>query len=171
MQPQDQQNQPPLKAAQILRWLAMAEEDGIAFYRGLAGAAESPWLRELAESLMEAEERHRKRFLEYAERAEERHGGTPPPPEHLLPERLVKALSTRVFDPNGGWKIGAEHTSESETLEMAIRLEEHLALLLGRIRPYVPRPERYFISQVIKEEWGHVERLGELLAQQCGVQH
>ena len=149
----------PVSAAQILRWLAALEEEGVKFYAGLSLASESQWIRLFSKTMVEAETRHRDRFLDYANAADQVNSNTMPPKDSLLPAHLIRILSTQVFVPEADWRIGKRHVSDEEIVKKAIYLEEQVAFLLTQIRPYTPFPEHDFISRVIKEEWGHVEKL------------
>ena len=151
-----------VSAAQVLRWLAALEEEGVRFYAGLSLASESQWIHLFSKTMVEAEARHRDRFLDYASAADKVNSNAMPPQDSLLPPHLVRILSTRVFVPDADWRIGKRHILDEEIVRKAISLEEQVATLLTQIRPYTPYPQHDFISQVIKEEWGHVEKLEQI---------
>ncbi len=152
----------PVSAAQILRWLAALEEEGVGFYAGLSVAFESHWIHLFSKNMVEAEARHRDRFLDYANTADQVNSNATPSKDSLLPPHLVRILSTRVFVSNEDWCIGKRLVPDEEVVKKAIYYEEQIASLLTQIRPYTPYPEHDFISRVIKEEWGHIEKLEQI---------
>lgn len=148
-----------LTAAQVLRRLADIELEGIQFYRGLADGTDSPAVRDLAERMLRAEQRHHDRFMKYAIAAEQKaalegYGLTAP-----IPAEIKNLLDTKVFVTRERAQNASRYATDIQLFQVAIRTEEHTALLLTQLRPYVPRTQRAYIEQVIKEEWGHKDRL------------
>ena len=153
----------PLSAGQVLRRLAEIEEEGVQFYRALYDGTESGWVRELAESLLQAERRHGKRFLEYAKKAEHEAGSGGNTLVGTLPTQVFRKLYSPVFASRMRFKASAKYAGDIEILRLAVRIEETTALLLTELRGFVPKSQRAYISRVIKEEWGHKERLEHVL--------
>ncbi|MBN2311233.1 MAG: hypothetical protein JXR94_19805 [Candidatus Hydrogenedentes bacterium] len=151
-----------VSAAAVLRRLADMEQEGVDFYEGLSSGASTAWLRAFAGKLVSAEQRHRRRFLEYARRAEE---GAPEENqlEGDLPRDAVRLLGTRLLPSKATIARSAAYATDEDALKLAIRAEENTALLLEQLRSYVPKVQRRYIDRVIKEEWGHKEKLEELL--------
>jgi rubrerythrin len=152
----------PISAAQVLERCAELEADGLEFYQGLLNGAQSEWVRKLARMMVKAEIRHRDRFLRYAEHArasgksEDASAGEPLPPE------LARLMSERVFVSEELAERTGHNVDERKALELAIRAEESLALLYGQIRSYVPRDQRKYLDQIIKEEQRHQSDLEKL---------
>jgi rubrerythrin len=144
--------------------LADIEQEGVEFYQGLSEGTKSRWVRALAEKLVEAELRHRKRFLEYARLAAKSASPDDNALAGPLPPEVIRLLMARPLAPKGRIKASAPYVSDEDALKMAIRAEEHIALLLTELRGYVPKNEWRYINRVIKEEWGHKASLEALQA-------
>jgi len=151
-----------LTASAVLRRLAELEERGIAFYQGVVEGTKSDWVRKLAEKLIRAEQRHKKRFLAYAERAEAKGGKAANALTAPLPPEVVRLLNTSIFVGKDRVKRSVPYAKDLEVLKVAIRAEEHAALLLGQLKPYIPHGERPYITRVINEEWGHKDALEQV---------
>jgi len=55
------------------------------------------------------------------------------------------------------------NANDVNMIKLAIRAEEHLALLLTQLHSYVSRPQGAYIARVVKEEWGHKEKLEDIM--------
>jgi len=139
------------------------EEHGFAFYEGLWQGTNSDLVRKLARMMMKAEQRHRQRFLSYAQRAEESDDAGDDRLTGALPPEVLRLLKTGVFVPKGRSVKAAEYAQDEEVLNIAITAEQTLALLLTELRQYVPRGQRRFIDHVTKQEWGHKAKLEQVL--------
>lgn len=157
-----------VSASQVLKRLAEIELDGVQFYEGLGEGTKSDWVRDFARSLAKAERRHRERFLQYAARAHDS-GADGDALTSALPPEVRRALSVRILAPKDQIKGSAPYASEADALKMAIRAEEHIALLLTQLREYVQPRERRYISRVVKEEWNHKASLEKLLRKRLGA--
>jgi rubrerythrin len=149
-----------VSASQVLRRLAEIEQEGASFYEGLLEGTQSEWIRKLAKMLIKAERRHKKRFLEYAERAEARADANSL--ARPLSRDVIRLLTTPVVVSKDEGKQSAPHMRDEEALKLAIRAEENIALLLAELREYVPKDQRRYISRVIKEEWHHKAELEKI---------
>jgi len=153
----------PVSASQVLRRLADIEADGAQFYEGMLEGTESEWVRKLARTLVRAENRHRERFLAYAEKAEEAEQSPNEDSCEPLPQEVVRLLSAQVFVSRARMGKSAKYAGDREMLKLAINLEEKLALLLAQLQPYVPRSQRPYIKRVVNEEWRHKAQLAQVM--------
>jgi rubrerythrin len=149
----------PLTAADVLDRLAQIELDGLEFYRGLQRGTQLDWVRELAEVMIEAEKRHYNRFVQYADKARASTDPADNALKELLPDEVVRLMSAKVFISGELGEKAGQNVDERKALRMAIKAEENTVLLLGQLRSYVPREQRLYINQVIKEEQQHQTRL------------
>ena len=149
----------PVTAAEVLERLAQIELDGLEFYRGLRRGTRLDKVRELAEMMIEAEQRHHDRFSRYAAMA--RASGNPSDNAltGALPPEVVRLMSEKVFVSGELGEKAGQNVDERQALRMGIRAEENTVLLLGQLRSYVPRNRRGYIDRVIKEEQNHQDRL------------
>ena len=152
----------PISAAQVLDRCAELEADGLEFYQGLLKGAQSEWVRKLARMMVKAEIRHRDRFLRYAEQARASDKPADASLSGPLPPELALLMSERIFISEELGERTGRNVDERKALELAIRAEEGLALLYGQIRSYVPRNQRKYIDQIIKEEQHHQSDLEKL---------
>ena len=152
-----------ISAAQVLRHLAGIEEDGIEFYRGVLQGTQSDWVRKLAKMMLRAEERHRERFLGYAQRAELAADSDENALVQPLPAELAHLVRSKIFAPGGMAKKSVQYARDEEVIQVAIRAEESVALLLTQFRQYVSSRQQSYVDQVIKEEWGHKEKLEKVM--------
>ena len=150
-----------LSASQVLYRLAELEDHGAQFYEGVRNGANSEWVRKLATVLVRAEKRHHVRFLEYARMAEM--GETGAGGIAALTPELSHLLNVQVFASRERAERSVQYASERDIVNVAIRAEESLALLMTELCDYVPRHEKTYIKRVIKEEWGHKASLEDLL--------
>ena len=158
----------PLTAGQVLRRLADLEQKGAAFYEALLNGTESEWVRKLARVMVRAEKRHRARFLDYARRAEAKNDALSNTLTQPLTPDLTRLLTVSVFASAPQAAKSVRYARDEDVLKVAIRAEESLALLLTQLRSYVPSEQRRYISRVIKEEWGHKDKLEKALRKYFG---
>lgn len=149
----------PLTAAEVLDRLAQIELDGLEFYRGLLRGTRLDKVRELAEMMIEAEQRHHDRFSRYAEKARASANPADNALTGALPPEVMRLMSDRVFMSGELGEKAGQNMDERKALRMGIRAEENTVLLLSQLRSYVPRNRRGYIDQVIKEEQNHQDRL------------
>lgn len=152
-----------VSAAQVLRRLAEIEANGVAFYQGLASGTTSPRVREFALKLTKAERRHRKRFLAYAEHAEEHAREGENSLSHDLSPEIARLLRTSVVASEERVRSSAKYFTEEDALLTAIRNEETIGYLLAQMREYVPKRQQAYITRVIREEHGHQQKLEGML--------
>ena len=157
-----EETETPLAASYLLRRLADIEEQGVLFYQGWLEGTKSEWVTKVASAMVRAEQRHHNRFLKYAARAEESEGAFHGEGSPNLPPDVIHVLSTTLFTAKAQIQKAAQYAGDYEMIEMAIRAEESLALLLTRLRQYVPKTERKYVNRVIKEEWAHHAKLDRL---------
>ena len=158
----------PISAGQVLRWLADQEQAGSEFYRTMLEGTKSAWLKQLAGKMVEAEQRHRERFLEYAQRADNAESPGEGGLEQPLPDDLLRLLRSHVFPERARYQVAVKYAGDRETLMLAIQAEEGLALLLTQLRQYVPAAQKRFIDRVTKEEWGHKAKLERVMQKHLG---
>jgi|GEM_PF-3118474 len=152
----------PLTAAEVLDRLAQIELDGLEFYRGLLRGTRLDKVRELAQMMIEAEQRHHDRFSRYAAMARASSNPADNALTAELPPELMRLMSDRVFISGELGEKAGQNLDERKALRMGIKAEENTVLLLSQLRSYVPRNRRGYIDQVIKEEQNHQDRLESL---------
>lgn len=145
-----------ISAAHVLERCAELEARGIAFYQGMLRGTQSKWMQALARMLIEAEERHRDRFRQYAKIARDRVGEAAAGP---VSADLKRLLSETIFMTGELAERTAKHMNDRAALEAAIKHESDLALLFAQLRAYIPDDQRSFIDRVIKEEQRHEAKL------------
>jgi rubrerythrin len=153
----------PVSASQVLRRLADIEADGAQFYEGMLEGTDSDWIRELARSLVRAENRHRERFLAYANKAEEAEQASGQDSGEPLPQDVVRLLSAPVFVSRARVGKSAKYAGDKDMLKVAVHMEESLALLLSQLQQYVPKSQRPYIKRVVNEEWDHKAQLERVM--------
>lgn len=149
----------PLTAADVLERLAQIELDGLEFYRGLRRGTRLDKVRELAEMMIEAEQRHHDRFSRYATMARASANPADNTLTGALPPEVMRLMSERVFMSGELGEKTGQNVDDRHALRMGIRAEENTVLLLSQLRSYVPRNRRGYIDRVIKEEQNHQDRL------------
>ncbi|MDQ1257864.1 MAG: hypothetical protein QG656_2472 [Candidatus Hydrogenedentes bacterium] len=162
-------NEAVLTAERVLLHLAAIEETGERFYQGLYDGTQSAWVRRLAEVMVRAEQRHRTRFLEYAERAAQSSRLEDNALSGVPPAEAVRLLRVGVFAEEDRSRKAAQYASDAEVIRVAIGAEERLALLLTQLREFVPKMQRRFIDRVIKEEWAHKDKLERAMQKHFGM--
>ena len=149
-------------AEQVLRRLAELELAAAQFYEGLLAGTKSKLVAKLAEMMIQAETRHRKRFLIYADRAAEKDDPNEYVMTETLPEHLVALLETNIWPSRKIIERSAKYSDDRAFIDFAIQAEEQSALLLTALRYSVPRKHQPYITRVIREEWGHKAKLEEI---------
>lgn len=152
----------PLTAAEVLDRLAQIELEGLEFYRGLMRGTQLEWVRELAEMMIEAEQRHYDRFTRYAAKARASANPADNALTGALPPEVMRPMSERVFVRGALAEKAGQNVDERRALKMAIQAEKNTVFLLGQLRSFVPSSQRVYINQVIKEEQDHEARLESL---------
>ncbi len=155
-----------ITASQVFRRLADLELEGLSFYEGLHAGTKSERVRELAEYMIHAEKRHRRRFLHYATHVEKNTDPDKYVMSDTVPPQVAQAMMADLFPPGMAIRKSAQYSQDAELIMLAIRAEEQTALLLTQLRMYVPKEHQRYVSRVIKEEWGHKARLEGFLAKQ-----
>ena len=151
-----------ISAAEVLEHCAELEQDGIEFYEGIQRGARSKWLRDLAAALVKAEQVHKEHFLSHAR--ESAYNGSEDEAEtgKARPAELERLMRERVFVPGETAEKVAPTLDDLTVINMAIRNEESVALLLAELRLFVPVEDRHLLDVIIEEEWGHRDRLLKL---------
>ena len=158
----------PLTAAGVLDRLAQIELEGIEFYKGLARGTQHEWVRELSEVMVEAEQRHYDRFTKYAEAARTSSDPTDNALTGALPAQVMRLMSETVFVTGDLAEKAGHNVDERRALVMGIQAEKNTVFLLSQLRLYVPRNQRGYINQVIKEEQNHQTQLESLYRKHFG---
>jgi len=157
-----QEERPNMNASTVMRRLVEIEEEGMAFYQGLAEGTRSAWTRKFALWLRNAEKGHRDYFARLAEHAET-HAEDEDPWAYSLPDEILALLSARILPSKDQILREAPYTSDLEAIQLAIQAEERAALLVTRLRDFVAHDQRGYMERVIREEWDHKAKLDELL--------
>jgi len=158
----------PLTAAGVLDRLAQIEQDGIEFYKGLALGTQLEWVRELSEAMIKAEQRHYDRFTRYAAAARTSRDPADNALTGELPAEVMRLMSEKVFVTGNLAEKAGHNVNERQALVMGIQAEKNTVFLLNQLRLYVPRKQRGYINQVIKEEQNHQARLESLYRKHFG---
>jgi rubrerythrin len=152
----------PLTVGEVLDRLAQIELEGIEFYKGLMRGTEFEWVRKLSEMMITAEQRHHDRFTQYAAAARASSDPADNALTDALPAQVMSLMSEKVFVTGDLAEKAGHNVDERRALVMGIQAEKNTVLLLSQLGLYVPRNQRGYINQVIKEEQNHQARLESL---------
>lgn len=158
----------PLTASDVLERLAQIELEGLEFYKGLKRGTQLEWVSKLAGMMIQAEQRHYDRFKRYAAEAYASSNPADNALTGVLPAEVARVMSEKVFVSGELGEKAGHNVDDRRALVMAIKAEESTVFLLGELRSYVPRNQREYINQVIKEEQNHQTQLESLYRKHFG---
>ena len=148
-----------MTAVLILRRGVELEQRGLDFYRGMLRGAQSDWVRNLANTMIEWETRHKKRFQHYKRKAEKQVALKGLTINNKVPREVLQLLEQDVFvDVKMAEKTG-KNVNDRKALELAIGFERNLAIIYTQLRSYVMPSQRKFIDRLIQEEIMHQKKL------------
>jgi len=156
-----------LDIVDVVKKLALIEQEGVAFYESLGKYSKNEKIKKLAKTLARVEKSHQKRFeqlsqdLEKRKRAKSSGAMTPEVRQYLL-----ALIDHRIFLSPEQAETAAENIAdENEAVDMAIRFEKENILLLFECREIVRGEARKFIGTFIGQEKAHVRSLEKIRKQ------
>lgn len=156
-----------LDIAQLVRKLALIEEEGVAFYESLAAHTGDQKVKKLAELM--AEKVHQRGFEKLSQAIEKRR--KPKSSDKITADfrRYVLGLiDHRIFlSPEQATTLARNVTDVKDAVDMAIRFEKENILLLHECKEIAGGATQKLIQSIIEEEKRHViglQKAGEYLA-------
>jgi rubrerythrin len=152
-----------LTGDEIIEIATRLEENGEAFYTGVAAKAITPSVKALFQDLAVQEQHHRRAF--------QRMGGSAV--ELILsPEQWDEfqayadaLLHNSLFArPQGALSQAAEAQDERQAIESALGFEKEALLFFHSLRDAVRGPGQQTVDRIIQEEKRHIQRLAGILA-------
>jgi rubrerythrin len=143
---------------EIVELGVLIEENGHAFYRGLAAKAKSPKARDAFGYLAEQEEAHIRTFAQILEKFKRNK-----PAEMLSDDYYAYMHSladTYVFTrKDEGVRLAQEISSEAEAIDLGIGFEKDSILFYDGMKQVVEPSERQVINELIAQEKKHLRDL------------
>lgn len=150
-------------AAEAINMALRIEENGEAFYKGLARKFADPALKAVLEDLAVQEQRHYQAFLKLS-------GYVMEPPSHSQQQweeyvqYLQAAVDNAIFaGPDKALALAESLTDAKEALRMALGFEKDTLLFYYDLRELMREADRAVVTEIIREEKAHVRRLAGLL--------
>ena len=141
------------------------EKNGAAFYRALAGSADTARLRDLFTYLADQEKRHIARFQEILESV----GGYQISEAYYATQYMgyMKALADeRVFKSDtSGAEVAGSVGSPKEAVDIAIGFEKESILFLHEMWELMQGSDTKTIQKLLNEERDHLKQLSAMRAQ------
>lgn len=149
-------------AAEAINMALQIEENGEAFYKGLARKFADPALKAVLEDLAVQEQRHYQAFLKLLGHVTE--------PVRSLQEweeyarYLEAAVDNALFaGPDKALALADSIADAKEALRMALGFEKDTLLFYYDLRDLMREADRAVVDEIIREEKAHVRRLAGLL--------
>lgn len=156
-----------LDIAELVKKLALIEEEGVAFYESLAQHTGNEKIEKLARMMARVEKRHQTRFEKLSETLRKRKAKKPSGKMDAdLQGYILALIDHRIFNsPEHADTIAANLADENEAVDMAIQFEKENILLLLECREVVRGEERKLVERFIEQEKSHVLSLQEVRRQ------
>ncbi|MCS7282384.1 MAG: ferritin family protein [Anaerolineae bacterium] len=149
-------------AAEAINMALQIEENGEAFYKGLAARFQDPPVKAVLEDLAVQEQRHYEAFLKLSRYVTE--------PVYSLEEweeyarYLEVAVDNAIFaGPDKALALADSIADVSTALRMALGFEKDTLLFYYDLRELMREADRAVVDEIIREEKAHVRRLAALL--------
>ncbi len=150
-------------AAEAINMALRIEENGEAFYKGLAAKFQDPAVKAVLEDLAVQERRHYHAFMKLS-------GYVMEPPTHSVQEweeytqYLQVAVDNALFaGPDKALALADSIADAKEALRMALGFEKDTLLFYYDLRELMREADRALVGEIIREEKAHVRRLAGLL--------
>lgn len=150
-------------AAEAINMALRIEQNGEAFYRGIAEKFQDPALKATMEDLAIQEQRHYQAFMKLS-------GYVMEPPSHSVQDweeytqYLQAAIDNAIFaGPDKALAMAKSVANVQEALQMALGFEKDTLLFYYDLRELMREPDRPLVNEIIREEKAHVRRLSALL--------
>ncbi|RME38428.1 MAG: hypothetical protein D6793_02740 [Thermoflexia bacterium] len=150
-------------SAEAINMALRIEQNGEAFYKGLAEKFPEPGVKAVLEDLAVQEQRHYQAFLKLS-------GYVMEPPSRSLQEweeytqYLQAAVDNALFaGPDKALALAQSIASAKEALQMALGFEKDTLLFYYDLRELMREADRAVVDEIIREEKAHVRRLASLL--------
>ena len=151
------------QAADIVELAMQVEKSGEAFYRAVAGKAQSPESRELFESLADQEVIHYKVFSKLSQIVQDNPFMTDEEWE-LYMDYLNGTVQSAFFEgADKALALAETVTDERQAINMAIGFEKETLLFFYDLRDRIPGKDRPFVEKIVEEEKRHIRRLTGML--------
>jgi rubrerythrin len=156
-----------LDIAELVKKLALIEEEGVAFYESLARHTGNEKIGKLARMMARVEKRHQVRFEKISQTlAKRKTKKSSDKMDADLRGYILALIDHRIFNsPEHAETIAANLADENEAVDMAIRFEKENILLLLECREVVRGEERRIIEKFIGQEKAHVLSLQKVRQQ------
>ena len=120
-----------LDVVELVKKLALIEEEGVAFYETLARHARNDKIKKLAATMSRVERNHQERFEQLAQELGKRKKTAPPDKMTKdVQQYLLALIDHRIFlGPERARRAAENLTDENEAVDMAIRFEKENILL------------------------------------------
>jgi rubrerythrin len=153
------------QAADIVELAMQVEQNGEAFYRAVAGKAQSPETRDLFQYLAEQEAIHYQVFNKLSQAVQDNPFMTDEEWELYL-EYLDGTVQSAFFEgPDKALALAETVADERQAMHMAIGFEKETLLFFYDLRDRIPDRDRSFVAQIVDEEKRHIRRLVGMLAE------
>jgi rubrerythrin len=153
------------KAADIVELAMQVEKSGEAFYRAVAGKAQSTESRELFEYLADQEVNHYKVFQRFSQSVQENPFMTDEEWDMYM-DYLNGTVQSAFFEgPDKALALAETVTEEQQAINMAIGFEKETLLFFYDLRDRIPDRDRSYVDRIVEEEKRHIRRLAGMLAE------
>jgi rubrerythrin len=153
------------QAADIVELAMQVEKSGEAFYRAVAGKAQSSESRELFEYLAGQEVIHYQVFGKLSRSVQDNPFMTDEEWE-LYVDYLNGTVQSAFFEgPDKALALAETVTDERQAISMAIGFEKETLLFFYDLRDRIPDKDRPFVEKIVAEEKRHIRRLVGMLAE------
>ncbi len=158
-----------LDIAQLVRKLALIEEEGVAFYQSLAEHTGNDKIRKLARLMARAEQVHQRGFEKLSLTIGKRPKGKPSDKITAgFKQYVLGLIDHRIFlSPDQASRLAKNVTDLKEAVDVAIRFEKENILLLHECKEVVGGSTKKLIQGIIEEEKRHIvglQKAGAYLA-------
>jgi rubrerythrin len=156
------------QAADIVELAMQVEKSGEAFYRAVAGKAQSSKSRELFEYLADQEVMHHKVFSKLSSTVQDNPFMTDEEWD-LYMDYLNGTVQSAFFEgPDKALALAETVTDERQAINMAIGFEKETLLFFYELRERIPEADRSYVEKIVDEEKRHIRRLADMLSEDRG---
>lgn len=153
-------------AAEALNMALRIEQNGETFYRTIARRTQEGEIRAVLEDLAVQEQRHYRTFQGLSSYVMEPPSLSGPEWEEYIQYVQVALDQALFYGPDKALAAAEKIKDVKEALRMALGFEKDTLLFYYDLREMMRGADRELVSEVIREEKGHVRRLAGLLSLQ-----
>lgn len=145
------------KPSEIAKIGMKIEENGLAFYRALAGKTEEPEAKELFNFMAGEEGQHYKIFEALSDKLQ----GYEMPDFEKEDEEFMRQLANSSVFATGvnAVELAGNIKSVGEAIDLALGFEKDSVLFYLQFKKMVPEDEKFGVEAIIDEEQKHIYRL------------